>query len=95
VKVTVCPLNEGLSDDFTVLDVVVRSTVCDSVSTCSGLFPRPLYVAVIDNDPAGSVLVVTVTTPVVLNVPDPTDVVPWSAASLEGLKCCTSPLPSL
>ena len=43
------------------------------------LFPvseSPLYVEVIDSDPAGRVLVVTVATPGVLSVPDPTDVGP-------------------
>lgn len=42
------------------------------------LFPvseSPLYVEVIDSDPGSRVLVVTVATPGVLSVPDPTDVV--------------------
>jgi len=44
------------------------------------LFPvseSPLYVEVIDSDPGSRVLVVTVATPGVLSVPDPTDVVPF------------------
>jgi hypothetical protein len=35
----------------------------------------PLYAAVIDNDPDGSVLVVAVATPVLLTVPDASQVV--------------------
>ena len=58
--------------------LVVRVTVCDS--TVDVLFPvseSPLCVEGIDSDPAGRVLVVTVATPGVLSVPDPTDVVPF------------------
>jgi hypothetical protein len=36
----------------------------------------PLHVAVIDNSPTGSVLVVAVTSPVLLTVPDASHVVP-------------------
>ena len=78
VNVTFCPLSEGFSDDFTVVALVAWATVCDrAAEVLFAVSESPLYVAVSDSDPAGSVLVVTVATPAVLSVADPTDVVPF------------------
>jgi hypothetical protein len=77
VKVTVWPLNDGFTDDFTVVALVVWVTVCDrAADVLFAVSESPLYVALIDNNPAGSVFVVAVTSPVLLTVPDASHVVP-------------------
>jgi hypothetical protein len=78
VNVTICPLAAGFSDDFSAVALVVSVTVWGSAGeVLFAVSESPLYVAVIDNDPAGNVLVVAVAIPAVLTAPDASHVVPF------------------
>jgi hypothetical protein len=78
VKVTVCPLNEGFSDDFTVVALVACLTVCRrAAEVLFAVSESPLYVAVMESVPVARLLLVSVATPLVFAVAEPTEVVPF------------------
>ena len=83
VKVKVCPLNEGFSDDFTVVALVAALTVCSSpAEVLFAVSESPLYVAVMDSVPAARLFLVSVATPLVLIVAEPIEVVPFSKTTV-------------